>query len=91
MDKLKKLLADKIVNCETQEESDLYLKIFDVHMAVYDWNSSINVYNWNAYKRKTCYSIKNNDPMYADIDYFKSKYPEEKIYKFSEVIKKQGS
>ncbi len=80
MDKLKKLLANKIVNCETFEESNQYFVIID--------RPSSN-YPWHEYKEKTCYRIREGRHSYANIEYYKREFPYNNIYKFSDLIKKK--
>lgn len=81
MDKLKKSLTNKIVNCETYEESDQYFEILD--MSRHDCD-------WNVYVNKTCYRIRDNEPAYSDIEFYETDFPNQKIYKFSDLIKEKN-
>ncbi len=79
MDKLKKLLTNKIVNCETQEESNQYLKIFGVDR---------HKYKWIRYKESTCYQIFGDKPVTSNIDTVLKRYSGIRIFKFSDLINK---
>ncbi len=78
---LKEFLNGIIVNCQTEEDSNDFLEIIE---------DKIEEDFWHTYKGNTCYRYKNNMLACSDIYHYKERYPEKKIYKFSEVIKKQG-
>ncbi len=80
-DILKEALKGKIVNCQTQKESDQYLKIFGV--------SEVGNYNWDKYKEETCYCshLPINNHTYVNINHHSSdKCSQVKIYKFEDLV-----